>query len=580
VALLGLVAGIAFGVVETEAAFRGFGDDIVIIVASALVVSAAISRSGITELVLRPFIQRLKSTELQIISLGFIVAVLSAFMKNIGALAIFLPIAIQLSRRNKTSPARLLMPLSFCALLGGLMTLIGTSPNIVVSRMRQEILGEPFTMFDFMPVGLPLTVAGIILVAFCWRLLRQQDGEAAGTGFTVGNYHVEVLLPEGSPLVDKTVKDLEDIGGGDVTLAAIIREKNRRYTPASHWVLYAGDILVLEGDVDAIDRTVVGAELELFADKEAKAEGEAKKEERKDSKKDARKDAEDEMLEAPITEVVVTSGSRLIGQTERSLRLRDQFGINLLALSRHGEPLTTRLRGVTFRVGDLLVVRASAPGDRLSALGCIPLAERPVQLGGNRPRYRAVVILVLAMVLAATGTVSAATAFLIAAVAMVISRALPLDEAYAAIEWPILVMLAALIPISDALRTTGGSEMIAGFLSQGAQGAPAMIMLGLIMVTAMAVTPFLNNAATVLVMAPIGASFAQRLGLNPDPFLMAVAVGAACDFLTPVGHQCNTLVMGPGGYRFSDYWRLGLPLSVLVVVLAVPLIAFVWPLSQ
>jgi di/tricarboxylate transporter len=206
------------------------------------------------------------------------------------------------------------------------------------------------------------------------------------------------------------------------------------------------------------------------------------------------------------------------------------------------------------------------------------LAQRDLSIGRDRQRWLPIAVLATAMVLVAAHLVPVATAFFGAAVVLVLTGALNLREAYEAIEWPILIMLGALIPVSDALRTTGGTDLIAQWLSHAAAYLPPTGTLVLMMVAAMAVTPFLNNAATVLVMAPIAATFAKNIGLNPDPFLMAVAIGAACDFLTPIGHQCNTLVMGPGGYRFGDYWRLGLPLSVIVVVVGVPLIALVWPL--
>jgi di/tricarboxylate transporter len=283
-----------------------------------------------------------------------------------------------------------------------------------------------------------------------------------------------------------------------------------------------------------------------------------------------------------VVEAVIKPDSAMIGRTAEQMRLRDWYGVNLLALSQHGRSGSSPLGRVRFRAGDLVVVRVRADelSERLATLGLLPLAERRVRLGPSPRPWLAPAILAIAMVLAASGTTTVAVAFFGAAVALLLFRALTLKEAYDAIEWPILILLGALIPVSESLRTTGGSELVAEWLAVGTQYLPPMGSLALIMVAAMAVTPFLNNAATVLLMAPIGASLAGNLGLNPDPFLMAVAVGAACDFLTPIGHQCNTLVMGPGGYRFTDYWRLGLPLSILVLVLGTPLIAMVWPLTR
>lgn len=564
VALAALLAAIAGGIVPPQNAFRGFGDDIVIIVGSALVVSAAVGRSGIAERLIRPLAPRMTSTETQIGVLVSTVAVLSAFMKNIGTLAIFMPIAFQVARRSSKPVSRLLMPLSFGALLGGMMTLIGTSPNIIVARMRADILGEPFGMFDFTPVGLGLTIAGIGFLLFGWRLLPRARNAAATpeTLFSIEDYQAEVRLPPESPFVDKTVRELEALGEGEVTVAAIIREGFRRYVPAGHWVLFANDILVLQCDANALERIVANAKLELLHDEELIAGVETRE------------------SDLTIVEAVITPGSLMIGNSVEQIRLRDRYGVNLLALSRRGQRIRQRLRRVRFQAGDLVVlrVRAEEAADRLAALGCLPLAERKLRLGKSRRPYLAPAILAVAMALAATGAVPVAVAFFGAAVMVVLLGALTPKEAYDAVEWPILVLLGALIPVSDALRTTGGTDLIAGWLSVAAVALPPAGALALMLTAAMAVTPFLNNAATVLVMAPIGASLAARLGLSPDPFLMAVAVGAACDFLTPIGHQCNTLVMGPGGYRFSDYWRLGLPLSLIVIVLGTLLIEWFWPL--
>lgn len=563
VALGALLAAVACGIVPVDKAFSGFSDDIVIIVASALVVSAAVGRSGIVELMLQPFVRHMKTTNSQVAILVSIVTVLSGFMKNIGALAIFMPIAFQISRRTGKPASRLLMPLSFGSLLGGVATLVGTSPNIIVSRMREDIVGEPFRMFDFAPVGAGLAAAGVLFLVFGWRLLPRKRGRGPGDQmFSIENYTTEVRLTPGSPLVGKTVFDLESMAEADITVSGIIREQYRRYVPSGTWTLFADDILVLEGETHALEKLVKDAKLELIGMK-------------KDGKVASARRGEVGMVEA-----VVTQGSQMIGRSAEQLSLRERFGVNLVAVSRRGRQISQRLRRVRFQQGDLLVLQGvrDAMPERLAALGCLPLAERNLQLGRKRHVYLPISVLAVAMVLVAIQAVSVTIAFFGAAVVLLLARVLSPQEAYEVVDWPILILLGALIPVSDALRTTGGTDLIAGWLSGAAAALPPVGALGLILTVAMAVTPFLNNAATVLVMAPIGAGLAQRLGLSPDPFLMAVAVGAACDFLTPIGHQCNTLVMGPGGYRFGDYWRLGLPLSVLVVVLGTFLISVFWPM--
>lgn len=562
VALAGLLAGIATGVVPADKAFDGFSDDIVIIVGSALVVSAAVARSGIVDTIVRPLAPHLKTATRQVAVLGGIVAALSAFIKNIGALAMFLPVAMQLARRNKILPSAILMPMSFSALLGGLVTLVGTSPNVIVSRMREDLLGEPFRMFDFLPVGLGVAVAGLVFLTLGYRLLPLH-GKAGRADwlFEIEDYVTEARIPRGSPIIDKTVYDLETIGESEVTVTGIMRN-NKFFTPHGHWWLFEDDILFLEGDPHALKRIIESAELELVPAKDIPSQEPLRQE------------------NTGTYEAVIAEGSRLIGRTPGQLRLRERYLVNLLAMSRRGRRVTSRFRHTPLQAGDVIVLQGQKDSmpDTLAALGLLPLAERDLQLGRKRRPLLPVMILAVAILLLATQLVPVTVAFFGAAVCMLLTGALTMREAYEAVEWPILILFGALIPVSEAVQATGGTDLIAGWLAAGAAHLPAAGALVLTMVVAMAVTPFLNNAATVLVMAPIAAGLATNLQLSPDPFLMAVAIGAACDFLTPIGHQCNTLVMGPGGYRFSDYWRLGLPLSVIVVVVATALILLFWPL--
>jgi di/tricarboxylate transporter len=564
VAVLALLAAVFTGIVPHKEAFSGFGDDIVIIVASALIVSAAVERSGVLEAALHRVSPYITSVQGQIVVLVAVVTILSAFVKNIGALAMMIPVAFQLARRSNASPSYFLMPMAFGSLLGGLITLVGTSPNIIVSRVREELTGQPFGMFDFTPVGLGLAAAGVAFLAVGYRLLPGGRKAAASMDEAIDltDYMTEARVTANSPVIGHTVGDLAKLCDNEVLVTGIVREQTERMMPLPDAVLREGDIILLEGDPEALERGVARARLDL--------EGERRPTEGQDA------DEETGGIEA-----VIGPTSMLIGQSARRMALHERFNINLLAVSRSGNRFTERLRDITLQTGDVLVLKGdlSRLPDKLKQLGCLPLAEREIRLGNVRQGLVPVAVLGGAMVLTAVGMLPVATAFFTAALLMVLLRALSLREAYEAVDWPILVMLGALIPVSESIRTTGGADLLAGWLSQLASTLPPGGALALIMVAAMAVTPFLNNAATVLVMAPIAATFASRLGYKPDAFLMAVAVGAACDFLTPIGHQCNTLVMGPGGYRFGDYWKLGLPLSIIVVLLGVPLILLVWPLS-
>ncbi len=562
VSVLALLAALAVGIVPPDAAFSGFSDDIVIIVGSALLVSAGIARSGITEAALQRFAPNITAPRAQILLLVGVVTVLSAFVKNIGALAIMIPIAFQFARRSNTSPSRFLMPMSFGALLGGLMTQIGTSPNIIVSRVRGDLSGTPFTMFDFTPVGAVLALCGLVFLVFFHRLVpeRARQDAALHEAIDIKNYLSEAKITGESDMLGKTVGDLLRLSEGGVRVMSILRADGVRLTPLPDGLLQDGDVLLLEGDHEQLDRLVALAKLEVTSErrKQLGEPGEG---------------------EAEAIEAVVGESSSLVGQSAKQLWLFDRYGVNLLAVSRKGERLQQRLGEVRLRLGDVVVLQGKrqALPQALRELGCLPLAERPILLGSVRKGWVPAAILVLAMTATATGTVPVAIAFFAAAVAMVLFKAVPMREAYTAIDGPILVMLAALIPVSDSLRRTGATDVMADWLSHIGAGLPPFAAIALILVAAMAVTPFLNNAATVLVMAPIAAGFAGALHYKPEAFLMAVAIGAGCDFLTPIGHQCNTLVMGPGGYRFGDYARLGAPLSVLVVIVAVPMLLLVWP---
>jgi di/tricarboxylate transporter len=563
VAMLALLSAVLVGIVPADKAFVGFGDDVVVIVGSALVVSAAVARSGVMEAALRPIGPYLSTTRAQVLVLVGTVIALSTFVKNVGALAILMPVAFQMAKRSGTSPSLLLMPLAFGSLIGGLITLVGTSPNVIVARVRADIVGQPFQMFDFAPVGLSIALAGLVCLALTFRLLpaNRRGTASLDEAIDIENYTVEARVPPESSLVGQRAAEVAQLGEGKVQLTTIVRERFRRYKPTPVLLVQAGDVLILEGEPEALERIVVRGGLELAGQDATTPSG-----------------ADDEVA---VIEGVLTSESAAAGHTVADLDLRGRHGVSLLAVSRSGERITSRLKSVRLQPGDVVVLqgRTEAMPDVLRLLGVLPLAERDLNLGRGRQRFVPIVILAAAVILVAAKVLPIAIAFFGAALAMMLFKAISLRDAYDAIEWPILILLGALIPVSEAMARTGATDVIAGWLSIATDALPAMGALALILISAMAVTPFLNNAATVLVMAPVAASLAGKLGLNPDPFLMAVAVGAACDFLTPFGHQCNTLVMGPGGYRFGDYWRLGLPLSMLVVVVGVPMISLVWPLQ-
>lgn len=560
VAIAALLAGIAVGVVPAKSAFSGFSDDIVIIVGSALVVSATVARSGIMDRILQYLAPNITNVRIQLALLVIVVAFFSAIIKNIGALAIMMPIAFQFARRSNVSPSVFLMPMAFASLLGGLMTLIGTSPNIVVSRVREELTGKSFEMFDYTPVGLLLTLSGtLFLTGFYWLLPERRATHAnLSDAIDINSYTVEAEMKEGSAAIGKTVAELTKMVGEEVSVLAIHRDGKSMGKPQPATTIEAADVLVMEGATGVIARLASLVDLSLTGQRVAVAVDEAG---------------------VTTVEAVVGEQSGLVGSSAKDLKLFDTHDVNIVAVSRQNTRIRQLLGRLRLRAGDIVVLQGSSSrlADFIRNMGMLPLIDRDLHIGDPKKGLLALGILAAAILLTVFGLTTVAVSFFGAAAMMMMLGIIPLRDMYRSVEGPILVMLAAIIPVSDSLRATGVTDKLGMGLAEFGAGLPAYGSLALIMVAAMAVTPFLNNAATVLVMAPIAAGFATNLGYQPEAFLMAVAVGAGCDFLTPVGHQCNTLVMAPGGYRFSDYSRLGLPLSILVVLLAVPALLWMWP---
>ncbi|HEV2189874.1 MAG TPA: SLC13 family permease [Stellaceae bacterium] len=596
VALLALLASVAAGIVPADKAFSGFSNPILPLIGAALIVSVAIGQSGAIEILLRRLQPMMRSKEMQVGVLVACVAILSAFMKNIGALAIFITAAIQVARRNNRPASEFLMPLAFASLLGGSMTLIGTSPNLLISAVRQHLTGQPFHMFDFAPVSGGIALIGVGFLAFGWRLLpRSRRGSASDTAFAIEDYTSEVRVLAKSPFAGRTVGEVEKLAG-DVAIIGLVREGGRRQIPTRRWKLYAEDVLVVEADPQTLEQFARDGNLELVGSEKAP---------KKMPEKALAMVAQDLRVSAnggpaaarekdpPITnrptpaerelstvEAVVSPSSDLIGRSTAMLHLRERYGVNVLAISRQGRLRSTRLREMRFKAGDAIVLQGHTGQlpDILAGLGCLPLAERQLNLGRPRKLLLPLAILALAIISSSLELVPVAIAFVGAAVALVLCGLLSLKEAYGSVEWSILVLLGCLIPIGEAVEHTGTAKLIAASMSGVATIMPSYAILALVLAVTMLLTPILHHAAAVLVMGPIAASLAQQLGYKIDPFLIAVAVGAGSDFLSPIGHQSNTLVMGLGGYRFGDYWRLGLPLSLLVIALGVPLIMIVWPL--
>jgi di/tricarboxylate transporter len=564
VAFAALLAAVVAGVVPAERAFAGFGHPATITVAAILILSRSLTMTGATDWIARAVQPAAAATASHIAALSSLAAAMSAFMNNVGTLGLLMPVALQSARKVKRSPAVVLMPLSFGAILGGLVTLIGTPPNIIVATYRTEVMGAPFGMFDFTPVGAVTALAGVAFVALIgWRLVPAAARRRAVSEelFDIEHYVTEARVPEASAALGKTLGEIEEATKEiDALLVALLRG-TRRYRPATGVPVQAGDTLIIEAGPEEIDKLAssLGLELGSSGSKDRTPLGAAG---------------------GALVEAVVAPRSRLEGQTVGSQRRIGRHGFTLLAVARQGRPYRGRLKAFRFRIGDVLLLHGEAERvpDALAAFGCLPLAGRGLSLGQRAKAPYLIAIFAAAIAAASFGLLSIPIALSLAVAATVLFGLLPVRELYEGVDWPVIVLLGALIPVGGALEVTGATDVIAGFIHQAAAGHSAVLVLVLLMVVTMTLSDILNNAATAVVMAPIGVGIAERLGASPDPFLMAVAIGASCAFLTPIGHQNNALIMGPGGYRFWDYWRMGLPLEVLIVAVATPMILWVWPL--
>ena len=565
VALLALVAVLLGGLVPAQEAFVGFGHPAVVTVAAVLVISQTLQNSGLLSWIAQRLATVSLGPSLQVGAIAGIVAAFSAFMNNVGALALLLQVVLQVADKTKRAPRDLLMPLAFGSLLGGLITVIGTPPNIIIATIRADYAENhaPFGMFDFTPVGIVIAVAGVIFVALVgWRLIPKHDGPStSGKVFEIEDYITEVRIPPKTPLIGKTIREAYGLGvSDDVVFVTIHRRGRQIHRPPLEAMLRSGDHLLIEGDAKSIEETVKATGLALVGSRALNA--------------DVLKSGNIGMVEA-----VVTPRSQLINRNARQAQLATQHHMNLIAIARHGEAVRRRLNQVRFQPGDVLLLQGDTETmpDALSALDCLPLADRELTLHQAKS-YVPAGIFAAAIVVSALGFLTVPVAFVAAVVAMLVTGQITPRGAYNAVDWPIIVLLGAMVPVGDALATTGASALIAESIAGTAAYLPAWGVLLIVLVGTMFLSDIINNAATALLMGPLAAEIALRMKVSPDPFLMAVAIGASCAFLTPIGHQSNVLVMGPGGYRFRDYWPMGLPLEAVICVVALPMILWVWPL--
>ncbi len=561
VAFTALLVALLAGVVPKEEAFSGFGHPATVIIALVLVISRGLSNSGAIELVARYLVDASRKLSTHITIMSGLAAALSALMNNVAALALLMPVDIQAAKKAGRSPSLTLMPLSFASILGGMITLIGTPPNIIIAEFRGDALGDTYRMFDFAPVGLACAAVGVAYVALIgWRLLPK-DRQASDAGkelFDLADYIVEVRVPEGSSAIGKRIRDLDETAAkSDVEIIGLTRLGQRLPGLARIAEIRAGDVLVLEASPDSLEEALGALSLEYVG----KGEGQLG----------------DDLI---LNEAVVQESSMLAGKSALAVRLLYRYRVTLVGVSRQGRRFRDNVRKLELRPGDVLLLLGSDErlADVTVRLGLLPLADRGQRVIQRDKAWLAVGIFGAAILASSIGLVYLPIALGCATALYVLLNIVPIRDVYTSIEWPVIVLLGAMIPIGAALQSTGGTSLIAGGIVDISTGFSPIVVLTLLVVVTMTLSDVMNNTATAVIAAPIAIEIATRLNVSPDPFLMGVAVAASCAFLTPIGHKNNTLIMGPGSYRFGDYWRMGLPLEILIIFISVPTIIAVWPM--
>jgi di/tricarboxylate transporter len=562
VAFGALSLGLVLGVIPKEAAFSGFGHPAVIIIALVLMISRALSQSGAIELLSEKFIDASRSLVAHIGSIGLLGAVLSAFMNNVATLALLMPVDIQAATRAKRSPAQTLMPLSFATILGGMVTLIGTPPNIVISQFRETALGEPYSMFDFAWVGLGTAAAGLVFVALIgWRLVPASRSKTNMSDElrNLDDYIVEIGFDEDSPAIGQTIRSLEKAAElHDALILGLVRKGARLPGKALREKIRKGDMLVIKAGPKALES--FAGELKLSYSRSGKHKGPL-------------------AGTLSIAEATIPADARIIGRSAENIRLLYRHGIMLLGISRQGRSFRDRVRKVPIKPGDVLLLMGEEEqlDDIILWLGALPLAKRGLQVTQRDKAGLAISLFAIAIALSSLGLIYLPVALSMCVVLYILLKVVTPAQMYDAVQWSVVVLIASLIPLAAALEASGGTALIANAIVGFTEGWPVVAILALLMAVTMTLSDMLNNVATVLVAAPVAVEIAHRLGVNPDSLLMGVAIAASCAFLSPIGHKNNTIIMGPGGYKFGDYWRMGLPLEILILCVSIPLIMLFWP---
>ena len=564
VAMFSLLVSVLLGLVPQSEAFVGFAHPAVVTVAAVLILSQGLTNAGVVA-VIADWMRDTSFSPLAVLaSLTAIVTVLSAFMNNVGALALMLPITMTAAAQYQIPPARLLMPLAFGSLLGGLTTLIGTPPNIIIGAYREQVSGESFSMFSFSPVGVPIAIIGVLFIVLLgWRFIpkARMSKNASTQLFEINTYLTEISVREQCDCIGMRLQDLPLFEIGAIELLGVATERTYARPVSQDHIIAAGDIFIVRADPNEIKPLLDNYDFELLTTATHIFE-------------------EPDQHASLMLEGVISQDSPLVNRDTRFLRRLSGRSVALVGLARQGVPVVRRLRRQIFRTGDVLLLlgHEDTIDEQFKHLGLWPLARRPIGLDRKRKIGIALLAFVVAIVLAMTNLVSLPIAFILGVMVYVLTGIIRVREIYEEIDWAVIVLLAAMIPVGMAMESTKTTELFAQSMLSIIGVESPVIVITCLLVATMLLSSVINNAATALVMAPIGVATADGMGVHSDPFLMAIAIGASCAFLTPFGHQSNTLVMGPGGYQFGDYWRVGLPLEIVITVVSVPLILWIWPL--
>lgn len=584
VALMALLSCVVSGLVSPDQAFDGFAHPAVITVAGVLILSAALQHTGVVDVLAQRLLPSDSGTTITIAAMTALSALLSSFMNNVGALALLMPIALQIAQRHNLPPGKVLMPLSFGTMLGGMTTLIGTPSNLIVSGFRRDYSGQGFSMFDFTPVGATVAIVGVIFLALIgWRIVPARERAGADT-FNTGAYLTEARLGVDSKAIGMTLRDAEaELSSADAQIISLVRNDVRLMAPHPATRFHENDILLIEADPEmlagALEKLglVFGEDHPRDTEQDDASAGDistANKDEENNTERNG------ELNESELVELVILPGSGLAERTAQGVNIRKRFGVNLLAISRQGSRIHSRVRNTPLRQGDVLLMHG--PSDLINEFaavtGCAPLAARSLRVPDRKKMLVAAAIMMGSVGMAAVNLFPASVSFSIGVLLVMLTRVLPLRNVYTSIDWSVIVLLGALLPVAYAMETTGAAKLLAVFLMNHLAQDNAIIALALIMIITMTLSDLINNAATAAIMSPIAIGSAAQLGVSADPYLIAVAIGASCAFLTPIGHQNNTLILGPGGFRFGDYWPLGLPLEIIVGAVAIPMMLIFWPL--